>query len=239
MHDAGKLLLGVTGSSDKEITCYPADPASFPAGTAVRAKSDEGLLIAANGTAALCGVSLGASQSDTKKTAVARVGEEVPLLVTDVRAVVTLGDLTFTAYPFGDAGNGITVTLADELVDGGAEIATDPDSPTDVIVNIEDGVTTAQAIADAINAHPPTLLQISVAIADGEEETAQDADDATLADGDDVLVVGGAVTVDDTTGLGAASGTATSAVYLSGLLRGQTIDGTEYPAAYIAFPGGL
>ncbi len=240
MHDPTKVLLGVTGSSDKAVTRFDADPVTFKPGIAVRESSTGGLVIAANGTAVLIGISLGESQSDTKKTAVARTGDMVPIRVTDIRATCTLGDLTFNAVAFGVAGNGITVTLADETTDGTAVIATDPDSPTDIIVNMQDGVTIAQDIADAIaEDFNGAAKLITVVIADGEEESAQDADDNTLGDGDDVLELGKAVTVDNTTGLAASSGTATSAVYISGLLRGQTYQGDEFPAAYVTMPGGL
>ena len=43
MHDASKVLLGSSGSSLKAVTNEPADPETFPAGLAVRKKSDGGL----------------------------------------------------------------------------------------------------------------------------------------------------------------------------------------------------
>lgn len=79
MQDATKVLLGATPSSAKEVTSYPADPATFKAGLAVRAKSDGGLLLADDSTAALVGVSLGPDLSNTKNTAVARTGDKIPL----------------------------------------------------------------------------------------------------------------------------------------------------------------
>ncbi len=239
MPNASQVLLGSVGSSDVTVTCEPADPASFPAGVAVRQKSDGGLLITANGTASLIGVSRGPDLSATKQTSVARTGNFIPLLVDDVRATMTLAELTFNAHEFGAAGNGITVTLADETTDGSAVIATDPDSPTDIIINIQAGVTTAQQIADAVTADYVTAALIEVVIADGEEATAQNDDDGTLADGADVAAKGAVVQLDDTTGYGVVSGTATGAVYLSGVLRGLYTDGTEVPCAYVAMPGGF
>lgn len=82
MHDATKVLLGATGSSSKDISVNDSDPATFPAGTAVRLKSD-GKLTVTKAQGQLIGISLGVSLSDTKKTAVARSGLAVPILLTD------------------------------------------------------------------------------------------------------------------------------------------------------------
>lgn len=81
-HDASKVLLGVTGSSAKDVTQFAHDPATMVAGTAVRLKSDNTLSVTKSDGRWL-GVSLGKSLSDHKKTAIVRAGELVPILLTD------------------------------------------------------------------------------------------------------------------------------------------------------------
>lgn len=81
-HDASKVLLGQVPSTAKVISQHDQDPASFVAGTAVRQKSD-GALSVTKAHGQLIGVSVGASLSDTKKTAVVRSGSLVPILLTD------------------------------------------------------------------------------------------------------------------------------------------------------------
>lgn len=79
-HNSTKVLLGSHGSSDMQSTCENGDPATFIAGLAVR-KASTGDLSLASGE--LIGVSLGISQSDTKKTSVCRSGNFIPLQITD------------------------------------------------------------------------------------------------------------------------------------------------------------
>jgi hypothetical protein len=116
MHDATKVLLGTTRSSAKDISNFAADPATFPAGTAVRLKSDGTLSVTkAHGT--LVGVSLGRSLSDIKKTAVARSGEQVPIILTEgltpvIGAAVWVDDVTGHANIADDGGVTTTVTNA-------------------------------------------------------------------------------------------------------------------------------
>lgn len=80
MHNSSKVLMGSHGSSDIIATCENGDPATFAAGLAVR-KASTGDLSLASGQ--LIGVSLGISQSDTKKTSVARSGNIIPIQITD------------------------------------------------------------------------------------------------------------------------------------------------------------
>lgn len=79
-HNSTKVLLGSHGSSDIKATCENGDPATFIAGLAVR-KASTGDLSLASGE--LIGVSLGISQSDTKKTSVVRAGNLIPIQITD------------------------------------------------------------------------------------------------------------------------------------------------------------
>lgn len=84
-HDADKALLGATGSSAKDVSVHNSDPATYLAGLAVRLKSDQSLsVLVADGS--WLGISLGRSLSDTKKTAVARTGTLIPILLTDDEA---------------------------------------------------------------------------------------------------------------------------------------------------------
>jgi hypothetical protein len=82
-HNASKVLLGVTRSSDKAVTEYNSDPATYEAGLAVRQASTAGTLGLAKASGKLVGVSLGKSLSDHKKTAVCRAGLQVPIQLTD------------------------------------------------------------------------------------------------------------------------------------------------------------
>jgi hypothetical protein len=242
-HDATKVVLGSTGSSDRDVTAEPADPATFVAGLAVRRNSDGGLQIAADGNAVLIGVSLGVSLSDTKKTAVARDGAWIPLLLINDAATVKIGNITFTAIPFGTLGNVITIELVDGATGGEATVTTDVETPANIVVEIEDGVTTAQAIADAISADDGqggAAEYVFVSIDSGEEETEQDAhSQAALTGGTDFAFEGATVKIDATTGKGSVDGTATGAAYLSGVKTGIYPDGTTAPCAFIAMPGGF
>src|SRR5690606_69727 len=119
-HNPEKVLMGSTGSSDREVDCIDASPSDFPAGTAIRFKSDGTWSKSASGAGRFKGISLGRSLSDTSKTAVCVAGNKVPVELTPVYAEVAIGDLTFRAKIPGVSGNALTVTLADELDDGSA-----------------------------------------------------------------------------------------------------------------------
>ncbi len=98
-----------------------------------------------------------------------------------VKAYVAVGDLTFTAKKGGVAGNSITITLVDDSTAGDESISIDG---TDITIHMEDGVSTAQNIADKVNDSIATLALVSVAIAMGEEDTVQAAAvEAPLAHG--------------------------------------------------------
>jgi len=233
-HDPTKLLLGSTNSTVKEVTCEDADPASFPAGTAVRRASNGGLQIADDSTASLIGVSLGQSLSDTKKTAVIRTGNFVNILVQNDAASVKKGDITFTAKLFGPAGNALTIALID---DGAVSVEV---IDNDIVVNIDAGVTTAAQIKAAIEANAEANALITATIDSGDEAAAQSAQtEASLTGGSDFCVPGTAVKIDDTTGLASVDGDTTAAIYLTGTLTGVKPDGTTAPAAMIAMPGGF
>lgn len=78
MHDPTKVLLGSHGSSALLAEIENSDPASFPAGLAVR-RSSTGALSLTSGS--LIGISLGRSLSDHSFTSVARSGSLIPVLL--------------------------------------------------------------------------------------------------------------------------------------------------------------
>jgi hypothetical protein len=114
-HDATKVLLGTTGSSDREgAKAFDSDPASFPAGKAVSLTS-AGVLSLAAADGMRIGISLGRSLSNTKKTAVLRAGLRVPILLED-ELVPVVGELVYvddvTGLACADDSEDGTVTQA-------------------------------------------------------------------------------------------------------------------------------
>ena len=115
-HDATKVLLGTTPWTAKDVTSHASDPATFPAGTAVRLKADK-TLSKAKADGALHGVSLGKSLTDDTRTAVLRAGSYVPLRLTDdftptIGAAVWIDDVTGLANIADDGGVTTTITGA-------------------------------------------------------------------------------------------------------------------------------
>jgi hypothetical protein len=112
MHDATKVLMGTTQSSDRTVD---SKVGSLPAGTIVRLKSDGTLSKAAADGEAL-GISLGKDLSDTDKIAIVRRGLKVPLLLTDsfeptVGAQVTIDDVTGIGKAAGSGVTGVNATF--------------------------------------------------------------------------------------------------------------------------------
>lgn len=77
MHDATKVQLGATRSSDKSVINMAG---SIEAGVAVRLKSD-GTLSVAKADGELLGISLGKDLSNTSQTAICRRGLLVPIQI--------------------------------------------------------------------------------------------------------------------------------------------------------------
>ncbi len=103
-----------------------------------------------------------------------------------VPATLVVGDLTFTAVPVGILGNAVHVELLDDVSAGG-EFAHETGGV--ITIHMEDGVSTAQQIKDAVDDSVSVLSKATVAIATGEEATAQDAAaDAPLTLGADEIV---------------------------------------------------
>jgi len=239
-HDSTKVLLGSHGSSDLVSTCENGDPATFIAGLAVR-KASTGDISLSSGS--LIGVSLGISQSDTKKTTVARVGNFIPVQITDEGVFASLeeGDLTFTAIEKGVDGNSITIALVDGGTAGSEEVEV---TGTDIVVSMDDGVSTAQEIADAIEASEDAMALIGVEVASGQGAVAQDAfSEAPLADGADsfpYVIVGESLELSATTGKAVSDDVLTGASYVSGPLKGvDPITKAEIDVALVDMGGGL
>jgi hypothetical protein len=128
MHDATKVLMGTTQSSDRTVD---SKVGSLPAGTIVRLKSDGTLSKAAADGEAL-GISLGKDLSDTDKIAIVRRGLKVPLLLTDsfeptVGAQVTIDDVTGIGKAAGSGVTGVNATFASGVLKGIAEDGTEVD----------------------------------------------------------------------------------------------------------------
>lgn len=116
MHNPNQVLMGSTNSSDKAATNYAADPADFPAGTAVRLDSS-GELSTTLADGLLVGVSLGESLSKTERLSVCRSGEGVPLKLTEgyepaVGDPVYIDDVTGLANDGEDEEVDATLTSA-------------------------------------------------------------------------------------------------------------------------------
>lgn len=238
-HDASKILLGSVGSSDRTVTSFDSDPASFPAGRAVRQKSDGKLsLVSSDGF--LAGVSVGADLASQKKTAVVRSGNRVPIELAQylVKAQLTFikKGLASVAIEFLDTG---TAGSEDVTVTG------DDDAGWLISVSMEDGVSTTTQIKTALDAEAAALALIETAIASGQTSTAVAAFAEDDIDSQAQAVPGAAVRVSNVTGK--AILTATNAGTLTGALYADTIkDGIDsvtgsalYKVAAIDMAGGL
>lgn len=228
-HNASKVLMGSVGSSDRLLTVADSDPASFPAGRAVRRKND-GKLSLASGDGSLIGISAGKSLSDTKKTAVVRAGNKVPVQLAGF-AYLTKADLTF----YTKVNSAVSIEFLDTGT-AGSEEATVADGV--ISLSMEDGVSTATQCKAALDASADALALIETVITD----TASDAQAAFAEDAIDgvIPVIGAAVRVGNVDGKAIpAGGTATGAIYGSGVLTGISEDASEIPAAIIDMAGGL
>ncbi len=113
MHSSA-VYMGQTKSNVKEVDNRAGDPATFKAGLCVHLKSDGALsLVAAEGSK--LGISLGRSLSDTKRTAIARKGLAVPVLLDTsftpvVGAQVQISTTTGKAVASGTAVNAVYKT---------------------------------------------------------------------------------------------------------------------------------
>lgn len=143
-HDPSKQLLGVTQSTDKSGTStYSSDPATFPAGIAVRLDSG-GLLTVTKGSNQWAGISLGKSLSDSKKTTVLRAGSGVPIRLAD----------DGNSYAYVVKGESVYVDDVTGLATASAETGTTLSNAvfvSGVLSGIaEDGITVPVALVDMV-----------------------------------------------------------------------------------------
>lgn len=261
-HDATKVVMGSSRSSSKQGSeTFGSDPASFPAGVAVRRNSSN-LLSLTKADGNWVGISMGKSLSDSKKTTVQLAGEQVPVLIERQPA---RGIITITSYANLLSGGADTITVGATVFTAQSGAAT----PGDATFRAATGNTeTAASLATQINAHATagalvkataalgvvTLTAISnaaaadtiaMAVTEGGTGTGATVSGATLTDSDDTpdyVVIGQPVYFSDTTGKADdpnSNATVSNAIYVSGLMTGIAEDGTEVLAAIIDMAGGL
>jgi hypothetical protein len=265
MHNASKVQMGSVGMSGYNADDFAADPATFPAGTAVRLKSD-GTISVTKADGSWLGISRGRSLSSTKKLSVVTDGRLVPVLVERQPA---RGSISITNY------SNLLTTTPDSITVGGTAFTAQSGAATlgqATFRAATSNAATAASLAAQINAHA-TAGALVVAAVDSVDDTkvnitaksnATDGDTialaytdngggnvgatvsgATLTDSDDspdFVTLGAKVYFSDSTGKAddASSGaTISDAVYASGLLTGLDEDGNEVLAALVDMPGGL
>lgn len=265
-HDATKMLLGTTRSSDRPgTTVYASDPATFKAGLACRLGSD-GLLTFTKSTNQWVGISLGKSLSDIAKTCVLRAGSMVPIKLANKRAS---GNVTITSYANLVSGTDDVVTINGTAFTAQAGAATPGDATFQAATSND---ATATSLAAQINAHATignvvratvasavvTLTAVSQVAATGNAITLTYTDNdtnvgatvsgATLSGGSNTasdinyVTLGAKAYIDDETGEATANTyqtTISDAVYVSGVLTGIDEDGVEVPVALVDMVGGL
>jgi hypothetical protein len=88
-----------------------------------------------------------------------------------VKAEAEIQDIDFEAVTAGAAGNSISIEYADETVDGSAAVESVTEGA--ILVHIESGVTTATAIATAINGHGGASALVLATVKDGQGSETQ------------------------------------------------------------------
>jgi hypothetical protein len=106
-----------------------------------------------------------------------------------VKASKKMQDITYEAVTPGEDGNDITIEYANDGT-GGAETVSVTDSA--IVVHMEEAVSTAQNIADAIGDSGPATALVTATIDDGDEADVQNAQSETnLEGGVDEIPAGG------------------------------------------------
>ena len=128
MQDSTKVLLGATRSSFKVIDNRAG---TIPAGTAVRLKSD-GTISVASADGNLLGVSVGADLGYAGRTAICRMGLDVPILLTAaftpvVGAQVNISNTTGLAGAAGAGFTAVNAVYKSAVLTGVKEDATEAD----------------------------------------------------------------------------------------------------------------
>lgn len=120
-HDTTKQVMGSVNSNHKEVSNWAGSSTTFPAGQAVRLKSD-GTLSKAKADGQLLGISLGKDLSNAGRVPVVRKGLSVPILLKAsfdpaIGAQVLLDDTTGLAT--GDGTNtGVNAVYASGRLGG-------------------------------------------------------------------------------------------------------------------------
>lgn len=261
-HDASKVLLGTTQSSDRPSSeTFSSDPATFLAGLAVR-RNSSGLLSVTKADGLFCGISLGRSLSDTKKTTVLKSGLRVPVLVSRQPA---RGIVTITSYANLVSGTDDSITVGATVFTAQAGAATPGQTTFQAATGNNE---TATSLAAQINAHATagalvkataagavvTLTAISnaagadtiaLAYTDNDTNIGATVSGATLTDSDDsadFVTIGAKAYFSDETGMADdpnSNATISDATYVSGLMTGIGEDGVEVSVALVDMPGGL
>jgi hypothetical protein len=258
--------MGAAQSSGYSVADFDADPASFPAGTAVRLKSD-GTISKTKADGSWIGVSAGRSLSSTKRLSVVTDGRGVPMLVERQPA---RGSVTITSYANLVATTPDTLAIAGTTLTAQSGAAT----PGQAVFRAatSNAATATSSLAAQINAHA-TLGALVFAAVDSVDNTkvnltailAADAtadtygivytdnhsdigltvSGATFVDSDDTpdfITIGAKVYISDDSGKvddASSVSTISDAIFASGLLTGIDEDGNSVLAVLVDFPGGL
>lgn len=126
MHEPTKILMGSVKTNVKDVDNRPGEIA---AGTVVHLK-DDGTLSVESTDGSKIGVSLGKSLSDTERTAIARRGLKVPVLLTegfdpDIGDQVHISDTTGLAIASGSGATGVNAVYVSERMTGITETGTE------------------------------------------------------------------------------------------------------------------
>lgn len=260
-HDATKVAMGSSYGNNKWVSDYSGSPSTFPAGVAVRRKSDDTLSVTlADGQ--WLGISMGKSLSDTSKVSVLRQGLRVPVLL---EAKPAYGEIEITSYANLVSGTDDSVTVGATVFTFQATSVTPGQATAQAAT---DNATTATSLAAQINAHATAgaLVEarangavvelrartntsagnsIALAYTDNDSNVGATVSGETLEDGGeapDYVVKGEKVYFSDTTGKADdaySDSTVSDAVYVSGVLTGIDESGNEVYAALVDMPGGL
>ena len=255
-HNAKQILMGTGQSSDKVITCEDADPATFKAGLAVRRKNDGGLSLTST-DGGFAGVSMGRSLSDSKKTALCRAGNRIPIQLTNRKAS---GTVTITSFGNLVSSTDDSVTIGGQIFTAQAGAATLGQATFQAATSND---ATATSLAAQINAHAVTALLVIATVAtnvvtitalaageggeaitmvytDNDTNIGATLSGATLTGGgDDFVTVGGSVIIDNSTGKAGSTGTTSGATYVEDGFTGIDEDGNSVEVALIDMGGGL
>lgn len=122
-HDASKVVLGATRSTYKVVENHYG---TIAAGTLCRLKSDDTLSVTSS-DGSMIGVSIGRGLSDAGRTAICKIGSEVPVLLTaaftpTIGAKVTFSNSTGLAASSGTATNATYTALKTGITEDGAEV---------------------------------------------------------------------------------------------------------------------